>query len=43
MVFTPRMWPTFTGEDLAHAVEEFHRRDRRFGRVHSEDTARRTA
>jgi undecaprenyl pyrophosphate synthase len=43
MVFTPRMWPTFTGEDLAEAVDTFHRRDRRFGRVASEDAARRTA
>ena len=23
MVFTPRMWPTFTGEDLADAVDDF--------------------
>ena len=41
------MWPTFTGEDLAEAVNEFHRRDRRFGRVASpisnENDARRTA
>jgi len=47
MVFTPRMWPMFTGEDLAVAVDAFHRRDRRFGRVSSsmpgEDDARRTA
>jgi undecaprenyl diphosphate synthase len=44
MVFTPRMWPTFTGEDLAQALDEFRHRDRRFGRVASEDsTARRTA
>ena len=32
-VFTPRMWPDFDGSDLAAAVAEFHRRDRRFGRV----------
>ena len=43
MVFTPRMWPAFTGEDLAKAVDEFHRRDRRFGRVSTQDDARRTA
>ena len=46
MVFTPRMWPTFTGQDLAEAVDAFHRRDRRFGRVASaidENDARRTA
>ncbi len=30
-VFTPRMWPDFDGADLAAAVAEFHRRDRRFG------------
>jgi undecaprenyl diphosphate synthase len=33
LVFTPRMWPDFRGEDLAAAVREFHARDRRFGRV----------
>ena len=43
MVFTPRMWPMFTGEDLAEAVDAFHRRDRRFGRIASENDARRTA
>ncbi len=31
LIFTPRMWPSFTREDLAGCVEEFHRRDRRFG------------
>ena len=31
MVFTPRLWPDFSKEDLAFAIEEFHRRDRRFG------------
>jgi len=30
-IFTPRMWPDFDGADLAAAVAEFHRRDRRFG------------
>lgn len=30
-VFTTRMWPDFDGADLAAAVAEFHRRDRRFG------------
>src|SRR4029434_7867899 len=43
MIFTPRMWPVFTGEDLAEAVAEFRGRDRRFGRLHSEHTARHTA
>jgi undecaprenyl pyrophosphate synthase len=37
------MWPTFTGEDLAEAVDEFRRRDRRFGGVTTADPARRTA
>ena len=32
-IFTPRMWPDFDGADLAAAVAEFHRRDRRFGKV----------
>jgi len=40
MVFTPRMWPEFSKEDLATAVNEFHRRERRFGAV---SPARRTA
>ena len=33
IVFTPRMWPDFDAEDLAQAVEEFWRRERRFGEV----------
>jgi undecaprenyl diphosphate synthase len=33
MVFTRRMWPEFSQEDLASAVEEFQRRERRFGAV----------
>ena len=33
LVFSPVMWPDFTAADLAAAVEEFRRRDRRFGRV----------
>ena len=32
-LFTLRMWPDFDGTDLAAAVAEFHRRDRRFGKV----------
>jgi undecaprenyl diphosphate synthase len=42
MVFTRRMWPEFSTEDLAAAVEEFHRRERRFGAVTASD-AQRTA
>jgi undecaprenyl diphosphate synthase len=33
MVFTRRMWPDFSKDDLAAAVREFHNRDRRFGAV----------
>jgi undecaprenyl diphosphate synthase len=29
--FTTRMWPDFHGDDLAAAVAEFRRRERRFG------------
>ncbi len=43
MVFTPRMWPKFTGEDLGAAIDEYHRRDRRFGSLESANSARRTA
>ena len=31
--FTTVMWPDFDGVQLARAVEEFKRRDRRFGGV----------
>jgi undecaprenyl diphosphate synthase len=33
MVFTDRMWPDFDATDLEAALEEYYRRDRRFGRV----------
>lgn len=33
LVFTPRMWPDFTGDDLRAALHEFGRRERRFGLV----------
>jgi undecaprenyl diphosphate synthase len=42
MVFTPRLWPDFAQADLAQAVAEFQRRDRRFGAV-TAAKARRTA
>ena len=29
--FTERMWPDFSGEDLAAALASFHGRERRFG------------
>lgn len=31
LYFTKRLWPDFNAEDLAAAVAEFHRRERRFG------------
>jgi undecaprenyl diphosphate synthase len=33
LVFTDRLWPDFDAADLEAAVEEFRRRDRRFGRI----------
>jgi undecaprenyl diphosphate synthase len=39
MVFTRRMWPEFGSGDLTAAVEEYHRRERRFGAVTSAQTA----
>ena len=32
-IFTDRMWPDFDESDLDTALEEFHRRERRFGTV----------
>jgi undecaprenyl diphosphate synthase len=43
LVFTPRMWPSFTREDLAACVEEFHRRERRFGGIRPVEDVLRTA
>ncbi|WP_029008146.1 isoprenyl transferase [Azospirillum halopraeferens] len=31
LVFTDTLWPDFTKRDLEAAIEEFHRRERRFG------------
>jgi len=33
LLFTPVMWPDFTGEHLQEAVGDFQARDRRFGKV----------
>jgi undecaprenyl diphosphate synthase len=33
LYFSDQMWPDFGAADLGRAVREFHRRDRRFGRV----------
>ncbi|MEO8097233.1 MAG: di-trans,poly-cis-decaprenylcistransferase [Acidobacteriota bacterium] len=43
LVFTQRMWPAFSKEDLASCVDEFRRRDRRFGAVSPTEGIRRTA
>jgi undecaprenyl diphosphate synthase len=40
MIFTRRMWPDFSEDDLASAIDEYHRRDRRFGAVAAEKTLR---
>ena len=31
LLFTDLMWPEFGADELGAAVEEFHRRERRFG------------
>jgi undecaprenyl diphosphate synthase len=31
LVFLDRLWPDFTKDDLADAIREYHRRDRRYG------------
>jgi len=33
LYFTDRMWPEFTAADLAAAIVDFERRERRFGRI----------
>ncbi|MFT4038468.1 MAG: polyprenyl diphosphate synthase [Thermomicrobiales bacterium] len=33
LLFTPTLWPDFGAEDLRHAVDEYGRRERRFGGV----------
>jgi undecaprenyl diphosphate synthase len=33
LIFTDRLWPDFDAADLEAALEEFRRRDRRFGRI----------
>ncbi len=39
LVFTDRMWPDFDTADLERALEEFGRRERRFGAVRSSNGA----
>jgi len=38
LCFTERMWPDFGADDLRAAIEEFRRRDRRFGAVGGAET-----
>jgi undecaprenyl diphosphate synthase len=38
LYFTNRRWPDFGREDLAAAVADFHKRDRRFGRLSLHNT-----
>jgi undecaprenyl diphosphate synthase len=33
LFFSPKLWPDFQASDLEAALEEFHRRERRFGRI----------
>jgi undecaprenyl diphosphate synthase len=33
LLFTPKMWPEYSGDDLAAAMRDFGARDRRFGKV----------
>ena len=35
-IFTPTLWPDFSGEDLRRAVQIFRKRDRRFGGLSGE-------
>jgi undecaprenyl diphosphate synthase len=35
LYFSPILWPDFDGQALASAVADFHRRDRRFGKIAS--------
>jgi len=38
LVFTDTMWPDFDGHALRAAVQEFHRRERRFGGLGADTT-----
>jgi undecaprenyl diphosphate synthase len=33
LFFTKTLWPDFTSKELAQMIEEFHRRERRFGAI----------
>ena len=43
LLFSERMWPDFDAADLARALEEFGRRERRFGAVRAPAAAERDA
>lgn len=36
LYFTPKLWPDFTKQDFYDAVEEYQRRERRFGKTHDQ-------
>jgi undecaprenyl diphosphate synthase len=36
---SPKLWPDWTGDDLAEAIGDFQNRDRRFGGVSATDAA----
>ena len=42
-VFTPVLWPDFTKADLAAAIAEFNKRERRFGLTSEQLTGREKA
>jgi len=39
MIFIRRMWPDFAAADLSGAIEEYHRRERRFGGISAAQSA----
>ena len=40
--FLPKLWPDFDAEDFTAAIQEYSRRDRRFGRIDEGDSAARS-
>ena len=40
LFFTPVLWPDFTEEDFAQALDEYARRERRFGLVKNNERIR---
>jgi undecaprenyl diphosphate synthase len=37
LCFTPVLWPDFSAADFSAAIEEFHARDRRYGRIEEKE------